>query len=464
MNSFVVSEALTTGFKEAFKFGVVWLVFSSYLLVRDRKIFLKPFAAGLVSSFLLALSLLLIPKETIPREYVGNAISMSFAIFLLSSVAALLNASGITLLKLPKGSGKTDGLLIGIVFFATVFFFLPDNAGAIIFLKELSLLKEKFFLTYSSAITGFLAAGLLFWGIAKYVRPRFIGGFFDLPQLLLFLAIIKLFGSGTKGLSELSLIPTVQRGLMKFSHDFIHQTFVLLMVPDHPILKVTTWNFIGILFGPNIASFEALCILLFAPLLFLYYSLLRPLPEPGGQTGAERRKVKYELLSGRRKKGLPVIGFVCIILIAWFSQGGESVSRLYIPKPKPVVEDKGIVMIPVNDPTMDLRDGALHKFSLHYQGQDIRILVIKKENNVLSVCLDACEICPPDDGYGQREDLVVCLYCNTPIPVNTLGEPGGCNPIPLTVAIDDRFIRLELAELLKKWEYVKTGKSKEALK
>lgn len=463
MNSFVIYEALTVGFKEGCKIGIVWVVFYSYLVLYDRKTLFKPFIAGVVSSLIISFSVFFLPTGPFSREYIVNFISMSFAVFLVSSAGSLLNASGINLFSPFKDLIKGESFIEAAVFFTAIFFFLPDYAGTVLYLRELSSLHEESLMSYVSAVAGLLTAGAIFFAVARYFKARMIGSFFDLPQILLFLAVVKLFGAGTKGLTEISLIPSVQRGLMKFSHDVIHQVLVLLMVPDHPFLKVTVWNFIGIFFGPNIASLESLLILLFFPLMFIYYSLLKPLPEPEAQTGAEKRKIKHLILSERRKKALPVIAFVLIIIISWFSQRGESVSRLYIPKPKPVVEDKGMVIIPVNDPTMDLRDGALHTFSLNYQGQEIRILIIKKSGDTLAVCLDACEICPPD-GYGQREDHVVCIYCNTPIPIKTLGEPGGCNPIPLSASVDDKFVRIDLSEIMKKWEYVKTGKSKEAIK
>ncbi len=462
MNSYVVYEALAVGFKEGLKIGIVSLVFYPYLVLHDRKELLKPFAFGVIIALLASCFVSLLPREIISKDIIGNVVLMSFALFLISSVGALFDASGIGLFEPFKRFFRGNTASV-VVFILPLLIFLPDFAGTFLFLREISIMKEQVFITYSSAVVGFLFALALFFILNKYLKPLWIGRFFDLPQLLLFIAIVKLAAGGTKGIAEISLISSVQRGLMKFSHDVIHQTFVLLMVPDHPLLKTTVWNFIGIFFGSNLASIESLLILLFSPLIFLYYSLLKPLPDPQAPTGAEKRKIKYLMLSDRRKKALPVLTFIAIISFLWFTRSGEEVSRLYNPKPKPVVEDKGLVMIPVNDPTMDLRDGALHKFSLNYQGREMRILIIKRPDNMLSVCLDACEICPPE-GYGQRGDHVVCIYCNTPIPVNTLGQPGGCNPIPLTSSIDDRFIKVEIGEILKKWEYVKSGKSKGVIK
>lgn len=48
----------------------------------------------------------------------------------------------------------------------------------------------------------------------------------------------------------------------------------------------------------------------------------------------------------------------------------------------------------------------------------------------LTVDLDACAICKPD-GYGQAEGSVICYYCKTLIPLETVGKPGGCNPVPI---------------------------------
>lgn len=479
MSSFVVSEAFLVGFKEAVKVGIVWLVFSSYLHLKSKGHLLRPFYSGLFATLLLSAAALAVPQGLIPKELITNVIATSFAFFFLASGVALFQASGTNLLLFVKtnaSSGahpslslgetgtRTGSGIVGIgIFFGTVLYFLPDGVGTVLFLKELSIMKEAPLMTHLSALIGMIPAALLFIAARRLARSPRIGSFFDLPQILLFLATVKLLAGGIKGIGEISLIPPVQRGFMKFFHDFIHQVFVMLMVPDHPLLRTTVWNFIGIFFGPNMASFVSLVMLGLLPVMFLTHSLIEPVPESGSTKGAERRKVRYNILSDRRRKALPVSLFIVLTLVLWFSQGGESVSQLYNPKPKPVVEDKGMIVIPINDPTMNLMDGLLHKFSFAHQGEEIRLMVIKKSTNALSVCLDACEICQPD-GYGQREAHVICIYCNTPIPIESLGEPGGCNPIPLAFSVDDNFVRISTEDILKKWEYVKTGKSKEGIK
>ncbi len=456
MENGLIFEAQLIGLKECIKLCIVWLVFYSYLLSTERRPLINPFYAGLATVLLLSLFSSFIPDGILVTKYISNTISMSLAIFLILSGAVLYHSSGVNLFGKGEFFGRR-AISTALVFVLTLLFFLPDTLGSLVYFRELAFLSESVRMTYISAAVGFFIFFAVFITFLKLYKPYRIGSFFDLPQLLLFLAVVKLLGSGIKGLLEISLIPSVQRGFMKFIHDLVHQTFVMLMVPDHPLLKTTTWDFIAIFFGPNLASIASLFILLTLPALFIYHSLFKPLPEPGGETNVSRRRIKSIILSDRRKKALPVIFFVIFILIAWFSYGGESVSGIYEPEPRPVVVDRGVVVIPLKDPSMDLMDGRLHKFSLIQEGEELRLIVIKKADNSLSVCLDACEICPPV-GYGQRDEHVVCIYCNTPIAIDTLGQPGGCNPIPLEADIDERFITIEVKEILKKWEYVKVGK------
>ena len=404
----LVFEAKLIGFKEGFKIGIVWLVFYSYLFTNSRTNMIRPFYAGFAVSFFLSLSLLLFPGRMISTGFIGNIINMSFALFMIMSGAALYHASGVNLF-FGKNEIRNQSAISALVFVAAIIFFLPDLTGSVSYLGELAMLKESALMTGISAVLGIVLAAIIFIAIVKFYKPFRLGSFFDLPQLLLFLAMVKLFGSGIKGIAELSLVPSVQRGFMKFIHDIVHQIFVMFMVPDNPLLKKTTWDFIAIFFGPDLASIASLLILLALPAIFIHYSLFKPLPEPDSETKVSRRRIKSLILSDRRKKALPVILFGGIILVAWFTQGGESISKMYEPDPRPVVAERGMVVIPIKDGATNLMDGRLYKFSLVHEGEELRLIVIKKNDESLSVCLDACEICPPV-GYGQREDHVVCIY------------------------------------------------------
>jgi hypothetical protein len=410
--SLVIIEAAVVGIKEAAKLGIVWLVYSSFLREHNREGFLKAFYMGVALASGLALVSFFVPSTLAVKDFLARLIGYVFFLFFLGSVAALYRpAVGV--------NRKWDAVLGPLAVVLTIVYFSPDIIGSTMFVREIAEMKAAYLPTYVSAATGFaLALALTVLALGRFKHN--IGRFFGLGQFLLFLSVIKLLG--------------------------------------------TTWNFIGILFGSNIAIAAVLALLLAPPAMFLYHGLLAPLPEPSeAGTGAERRLLKAAARADRRRKALPVVLFICVILVFWFSGRAEDITRLYNPQPKPVVEDKGIIVIPLTDPTMDIRDGSLHKFSFYHEGESIVIMVIEKPDGKLAVCLDACEICPPE-GYGLSGEEVVCIYCRTPIPTDTLGVPGGCNPIPLDVQVTDSEIRIAVKGLLEKWNDVITGKTKEAIR
>ena len=69
----------------------------------------------------------------------------------------------------------------------------------------------------------------------------------------------------------------------------------------------------------------------------------------------------------------------------------------------------------------------------------------------------------PPDGYGLTAGNVVCIYCMTPIPIETLGREGGCNPIPLEAAISDTDIRITVEEIDRMWKRVLSGEFREGI-
>jgi len=463
MSLFII-EAAVVGLKEALKLWVVWLVMSAYLKDMGSPRLIRAFHMGIALTIALFAVSFAIASDPYVRTVLSRLTGYTFFVFFISSIAALLESTGT---RLFAGLKPKEGIFRPVIALSTVFYFSPDIIGSSMFIRELSEMKGAYAAVYLSGFAGFALPFLLTaLTLYKYRGGRTaaiaaIAPYFGTAQFLLFLSMVKLLGGGVKGFAEFSLIPMVQRGVMKFFHDFVHQTFVFLMVPDHPLLATTVWNFIGIFFGPNIAMAASLFILLAPPLLFLLKGATSPrggtaTPQGAtgpGEKGAERRKLMASVRADRRKKAVPVVGFIALILIFYFSGGTGEVSRLYNPKPKPVVEDKGVIIIPLTDPTMDLMDGMLHKFSFAAEGKTMNMLIIKKPDGKLAVCLDACEICPPE-GYGQREAHVVCIYCMTPIPVETLGRPGGCNPIPLNASITEKDIRVDVAEIIGKWQKV----------
>ena len=120
--------------------------------------------------------------------------------------------------------------------------------------------------------------------------------------------------------------------------------------------------------------------------------------------------------------------------------------------PKPVLvtaNAAGEILIPKKG-EVNLEDGKLHKY-LYRQGEhEARFFVLMTPAGKLSVDLDACAICKPD-GYGQAEGTVICYYCKTLIPLDTVGKPGGCNPVPMSFTEKDDGVHIDGVSLINMW-------------
>lgn len=95
----------------------------------------------------------------------------------------------------------------------------------------------------------------------------------------------------------------------------------------------------------------------------------------------------------------------------------------------------------------------MKKYVWSYAGHVVPFFTVRRPDGSLAVALDLCEICQPK-GYAQLgAGHVFCKYCKTPIPVATVGEPGGCNPIPLPAArVQGSALRIPTAELRARYE------------
>ena len=126
------------------------------------------------------------------------------------------------------------------------------------------------------------------------------------------------------------------------------------------------------------------------------------------------------------------------------------------PEPIPVVADGDAITLPLADKFGDISDGKMRKYSFRHNEEIYRFIVMMRPDGEVIAVLDACEICPPV-GYVQRGEHVICKYCNTPIPLGSLGQPGGCNPIPVRYKTEDNTITVSKREIINAYKK-ETGK------
>jgi len=80
--------------------------------------------------------------------------------------------------------------------------------------------------------------------------------------------------------------------------------------------------------------------------------------------------------------------------------------------------------------TKDLAEGDLHRYSADVNGVKVRFVLYRKPDGKVASIFDACQICG-GIGFYKGTSGVVCKNCAAPINPQSVGQAGGCNPIPL---------------------------------
>jgi uncharacterized membrane protein len=172
---------------------------------------------------------------------------------------------------------------------------------------------------------------------------------------------------------------------------------------------------------------------------------------PAPANPAEERKAR----SRSRGERIAKASFATLAIAAVVTVGVSYAhdTRLELSPPERIFE-KGVLRIPV----AAVSDGKLHRFAMKSKGKLLRFIVIRKDKqkDEYAVAMDACTICN-DKGYGQIGERIVCLNCLAEINPESIGEGGGCNPIPLVFARDHDDLRINSEHLEVNESYFKSG-------
>jgi len=208
---------------------------------------------------------------------------------------------------------------------------------------------------------------------------------------------------------------------------------------------------------PVLVSVVAPVINTYYPLFFYALVLLVAIQVILARLGSKKpAQQDYENPALRRKslaeyrnqlRWLAVSGVLILITGALLGVGHVySNKKVKLSPPAPVQAENGVITIPVTQ----VNDNKLHRFSyITPNNVTMRFIVVGKGNGLFGVGLDACDICGVV-GYYQRGDNVVCMNCDVIINKQTIGFPGGCNPIPFPNKVESGSILINTADLLQK--------------
>ncbi len=388
-------QAFIVTLREGVEAALIVGITLAYLAKIGRPDLRKTVYAALVSAFLASIGVAVILSRTHFNEDIFEGWIMLAAAFFVVTMIIFMMKTGRKL----KGQieGKV-GLLAGedawLGLFVFVFLMvLREGAETVLILSAVSLNSNEL-LSFLGTLLGVAAAvlfGVMF--VKGSVRIN-LQKFFKITTVILFFVAAQLIISGLHELSENGVLPSSKREMGIVG----------------PIVRNDVFFFVTIL------ALAALMVL---------FEFKRREPGPAPTSAAERRKAAW---SARREHlwmtSVYASSFVFIVLITAEFIYAKSVNALS-PSTE-VTFIHGQVSIPLNQ----VMDGDLHRYEAKENGVEVRFWLYQKPDGKIATVLDACEICGAV-GFYKSAGGVICKNCAGPINAQSVGMPGGCNPIPL---------------------------------
>lgn len=169
-----------------------------------------------------------------------------------------------------------------------------------------------------------------------------------------------------------------------------------------------------------------------------WFSARRP-AEDASLNAAERRMREWEFRRQRRWSFAAAV--LCVLVVISLAAEFAYSRAMAAPAPAKMLT---AVNNQVRIPLSELTDQSLHFYAANVDGTTMRFLVVHQTNGNYEVALDACQICGWS-GYRQEGQNVVCRNCGATIYIPSIGEHGGCNPVPVKSAVQDGQVIVDLS-------------------
>ena len=388
-------EAFIVTLREGVEAALIVGITLAYLAKIQRPDLRKAVYAALVSAFLGSIgAAVIVSRMHLNEDIVEGWVMLVAAFFVVTMVIFMMKTArglkGEIEGKVGRMAERSSQLGLFIFVFLMV---LREGVETVLVLSAVSLNSTEL-MSFLGTVLGIAMAvlfGVMF--VKGSVRIN-LGKFFRVTTAILIFVAIQLVVSGLHELSENGVLPSSKREMAIIG----------------PIVSNEIFFFI------TIVALAALMIL---------FELKRRQPAPVPVTNAERRKA---LWSARRERlwmgSVYSFSFLFIILVTAEFIYAKTTSAL--SPATPVTFTGGQVSIPI----ASVSDGDIHRFVADEKGTEVRFWLYKKPDGSIATVLDACEICGAA-GFYKSSNGVICKNCAGPINAQTVGQPGGCNPIPL---------------------------------
>jgi hypothetical protein len=428
-------DAFLAGFRVALEGAIAAAVVAAVLRPSALRRLAGPFAAAVAAGLGIGVGAgALAEAQGLAVADLAPALHRTQHLFGLALAALALlvagrSADALAERRATRHLAETAALAVGLLVL------LPEGGFLAGELRDLAVLRGEAAPVRLAALGGVAAAAAL-GAAAAALWVRAGAGRHLVPSAALALLLaLELAGVAANAVDAHTLPLAVTAGISRAAHDAVHLVFVVLQVPDHAYLEDWAYQLVLRFLEPAVHAALAAAVV-GAPLAAAWRAFLRR-PREAAAPGArppERRLVRARFLRASRLGALPYAAALLVTSASIWSARAHG-DDLYDPVPEPVVDDGGgRIVVPLGGPLAG-SDGRMRKWVYSAGGRAVTFFTVRRPDGSLAAALDLCEICQPK-GYAQMgAGYVFCKYCKTPIPIVTVGQPGGCNPIPIPGAV-----------------------------
>jgi high-affinity iron transporter len=388
-------EAFIVTLREGVEAALIVGLTLVYLAKIGRKDLRKAVYAALGGAFLGSIAVAVVISRTHWNQDVFEGWIMLAAAFFVVTMVIFMMRTGRKLKGEIEGKVGTlagENAWFGLFIFVFLMV-LREGAETVLVLSAVSLNTTEL-MSFLGTLFGIIAAiafGVMF--VKGSVRIN-LQKFFRVTTAILFLVAAQLLLTGLHELSESGVLPSSKREM----------AIIGPIVRNELFFFVTIFALAG---------------------LMVLFDAKRRQPLPQASSPAEYRKGAWT--ARRERLWMASVYIFCFVFIALVTAEfiyTKSVSAL--SPATPVVFVNGEVRIPL----AQVADGDLHRFQAQENGVDVRFWLYQKPDGKIATVLDACEICGAA-GFYKGPNGVVCKNCAAPVNPQSIGNGGGCNPIPL---------------------------------
>lgn len=400
-------QALIVTLREGVEAALIVGITLAYLAKIRRPDLRRTVYVALVAAFICSIGVAIVLSRTQFNQDIFEGVVMLVAAFFVVTMIWFMGKAAKHLkgdIEGKVGKFASSGSSLGLFVFVFLMV-LREGVETVLILAAVQFNSTEL-LSFMGTLIGVLLAvifGVMFVKGSVRIDLR---RFFRVTTVILVFVAIQLIVSGLHELSENGVLPSSRREMALIG----------------PIVRNDLFFFVTIL--------------ALAALMILFDQRRRQDGDPpsgsGGGSGAvaepSRALQRKSRWSSRKERlwstAVYSCSFIFIMMVTAqfiYAKSTTSLSPAHL-----LAFTNGQVAIPVTE----VSDGDLHRYAVSIDGREVRFLAFKKPDGNVVTVLDACQICGPV-GFYKSGSQIICKNCSAPVNAQSIGQSGGCNPIPL---------------------------------